>query len=175
MKKSEDKVEETHTWKKGTTLIMGDSILSQIREDKLCKKGTIKARCFPGAKFDNFYHCAIPLINKKPDRIVLHTGTDNAPYCTQEKMVDQILGIKNFILQKLPTCEYIISTPTLRTGNNTTANKQNNLFVNPSKKLNIKLILNDNIEKKHLTYQGLHLRMSGAIKLSENLGKGIQS
>ena len=164
-KKSEDKVEETHTWRKDTTLIIGDSILSQIREDKICKKGTVKVRCFPGAKFEYFYHYAIPLINKKPDRIVLHMGTNNAPYCTPEKMVGQILGLKNFILQKLPTCEIIISTPTLRT-DNTTANNQNNLFVNHLKKLNIKLILNDNFEKKHLNYRGLHLRMLGVTKLS---------
>ena len=164
-KKSEDKVEETHTWRKDTTLIISDSILSQIREDKICKKGTVKVRCFPVAKFEYFYHYAIPLINKKPDRIVLHMGTNNAPYCTPEKMVGQILGLKNFILQKLPTCEIIISTPTLRT-DNTTANNQNNLFVNHLKKLNIKLILNDNFEKKHLNYRGLHLRMLGVTKLS---------
>ena len=122
----EDKVKETHTWRKGTTLIMGDSILSQIREDKLCKKGTIKVHCFPDAKFEDFYHYAILFINKKPDRIVLHMGTNNAQNCTPE---DQILGLKNFILQKLPTCEIIISTPMLRTGNRT-ANNPNNLFVN---------------------------------------------
>ena len=116
-KKSEDKVAEPRIWKKGTTLIMDDSILSQIRKDKLCKKGTIKVRCFPGAKFDDFYHYAIPLINKKPDHIVLHMGTNNAPYFTPEKIVNQILGLKNFIFQKLPTCEIIISTPTLRTDN----------------------------------------------------------
>ena len=173
-KKSEDKVEETHTWRKGTTLIMGDSILSQTREDKLCKKGTIKVRYFPGAKFEDFYHYAFPLINKKPDCMVLLMGTNNAPYCTPEKMVDQILGLKSFILQKLPTCEIIISTTTLRT-DNTTANNRNNLFVNYLKKLNIKLILYDNIEKKHLNYRGLHLRMSGVMKLSENLVKSIQS
>ena len=173
-KKSEGKVEETHTWRKGTTLIMGDSILSQICEDKLCKKGTIKVRYFPGAKFEDFYHYAFPLINKKPDCMVLLMGTNNAPYCTPEKMVDQILGLKSFILQKLPTCEIIISTTTLRT-DNTTANNRNNLFVNYLKKLNIKLILYDNIEKKHLNYRGLHLRMSGVMKLSENLVKSIQS
>ena len=153
---------------------MVDSILSQIREDKLYKKVTIKVRYFPGAKFEDFYHYAIPLINKKPDRIVLHMGTNNAPYCTPEKMVDQILGIKNFILQKLPTCEIIISTRTLRT-DDTTANNRFNLFVNHLKKLNIKLTLNGNIEKKHLNFRGLHLRMSGVIKLSENLVKSIQS
>ena len=79
-KKSEGKAEETHTRRKGTTLIMGDSILYQIREDKLCKKDTIKVRCFPGAKFEDFYHYTIPLINKKPDRIVLHVGTNNTLY-----------------------------------------------------------------------------------------------
>ena len=134
----------------------------------------VHSSSFPVVKCDDFYHYAITLINKKPDRTVLHIGTNNTPYCMPEKMVDQILGLKNFILQKLPTCEIIISTPTLRT-DNTTANNRNNLFVNHLKKLNIKLILNDNIEKEHLSYRGLHLRMSGVIKLSENLVKSIQS
>ena len=40
----------------------------------------------------------------------------------------------------------------------------NNVFVNHLKKLNIKLILSDIIEKKHLSYGGFHLRMSGVIK-----------
>ena len=51
---------------------MSDSILSQIQEDKLCRKGTIKVRFFPSAKFDDFYHYAILLINKNPDQIILH-------------------------------------------------------------------------------------------------------
>ena len=100
-------------------------------------------------------------------------GTNNTPYCTPENMVDQILGLKNVILQNFPTCEIIISTPTLRT-DNTTSNNRNNLFVSHLKKLNIKLILNENIEKKHLNYRGLPLRMLGVIKLSENLVKSIQ-
>ena len=85
-KKSEDKVAEPRIWKKGTTLIMDDSILSQIRKDKLCKKGTIKVRCFPGAKFDDFYHYAIPLINKKPDHIVLHREQTTLHTLPQRKL-----------------------------------------------------------------------------------------
>ena len=152
--KSEDKVEETHIWKKDTTLPIGDSILFRIREDKLCNKSTIKVTIdvFPGAKIDGSYHCAIPLINKKLDRKVFYMGKNNAPYCTAEKIVDQILEPQNFY-------EIITSTQTLR-GDNTIANKRNNLFVNHLKKLTIKLILN---------YRGLHLRMSGAIKLSGHL------
>ena len=97
-------------------------------------------------------------------------GTNNTPYCTPEKMVDctpekmvdHILGLRNCILQKLPICQIVISTPTLRT-DNIAANTRN------------KLILDDNIEKKHLHCRGLHLRMSVVMKLSENLVKSIQS
>ena len=71
-------------------------------------------------------------------------------------------------------CEIIISIPTLRRDNNTTANKRNNLFVNQLMKLNIKLILKGDIKKRRLNYRGLHLRISSAIKLSENLLKSIQ-
>ena len=74
---------------------MGDSILPQIRGDKLYEKGTIKVRFFPGTKFDDFYRCTIPLVNKKPDRIVLHMRTNNARYCTPDKMIDQRLRLKN--------------------------------------------------------------------------------
>ena len=106
------------------------------------RKALSKFWCFPGAKFDDFYHCAIPPVNKKPDRIVFHMGTNNAPYCTAGKMVDQVLGLKLFILRKLPSFKIIISTPTPK-ADNATANKRNNLFVNHLKKLN-------NIEKKNI-------------------------
>ena len=69
-KKSEDKVEETHIWKKDTTLVMGDSSLSQVRQDMLSKKGTIKVGCFPGANLMT-YHYAIPLINEKSEKFYI--------------------------------------------------------------------------------------------------------
>ena len=36
-------------WKKGTTLIVGDSILSGLEESKMSQKRLIKVRTFPGA------------------------------------------------------------------------------------------------------------------------------
>ena len=67
----------------------------------------------------DFYHYAIPIINKQPDQTALLLETNNAPYCTPEKMIDQMLGIKSFILQKLLTSEIAISTLTLRTNKET--------------------------------------------------------
>ena len=43
---------------------MGSSILSQICEDRLPNKNTIKVWCFPRAKIDDCCHYAIPLKNK---------------------------------------------------------------------------------------------------------------
>ena len=40
---------QNHPWKKGTTLIIGDSILSGLRGFKMSKRKTIKVRTFHGA------------------------------------------------------------------------------------------------------------------------------
>ena len=40
---------QNYPWKKGTTIIIGDSILSGLRELKMSKRKTIKVRTFPGA------------------------------------------------------------------------------------------------------------------------------
>ena len=92
-------------------------------------------------------------------------GNKQRSILSAREMVDQILGSKNFILQKLPTSEIIISTPTLRT-DNTTANNWNNLFVNHLKKLNIKLTLNDNIEKKQTRVAPAHVMCYKIIRTS---------
>ena len=49
---------------------MGDSSPSQVRQDMLSKKGTIKVRCFPGANLMT-YHYAIPLINEKSEKFYI--------------------------------------------------------------------------------------------------------
>ena len=100
-------------------------------------------------------------------------GINNATYCSPEKMIEQILGLKLYFTEISNLQDYS-SSPKLR-ADNIIDNKRTNLFVSHWKKLNIKLMLNDNIEKEHLNYRGLHLGMSGATKLSENLMKGIQS
>ena len=49
----ETKLLETHEdgkWKKGTTLISGDSVLSGLREHKMSHRRSLKVRYFPGAK-----------------------------------------------------------------------------------------------------------------------------
>ena len=67
--------QEAHTWKRGTVLIMGDSMLYGIDE----KNDTVKVCCFPGttiSELQKFY--VQPLISKKPSKVILHVGTNDA-------------------------------------------------------------------------------------------------
>ena len=52
-------------WRKGTTLILGDSIMSGLIEKEMFRNRKIKTRYFPGAKIKDMYHYANPLLEKK--------------------------------------------------------------------------------------------------------------
>ena len=71
----------------------------------------IKVRYFPGSKIEDMYHHAIPLLEKKPENLILHLGTNDAPYKSDTDILKDLIELKGFILEKSPSC------------------KKNNLFV----------------------------------------------
>ena len=75
--------------------IIGDSLLNGIVEKKLSKEGNVKVRKFPGCSSDDLLHHIIPTINKKPDIIICHVGsndiTNNIDTITNyEKIINKI-------------------------------------------------------------------------------------
>ena len=54
-----------HNWKKGTTLIVGDSCLSGLCQYKMSRRKTMKVRTFPGAAIKYMKFFAVPLLKKK--------------------------------------------------------------------------------------------------------------
>ena len=66
-------------WRKGTTLITGDSILYGIDEKKICQNGSVKVRVFPASTIEDLQDYYIkPLLRKQPSKVILHVGTNNA-------------------------------------------------------------------------------------------------
>ena len=51
------------------------------------------------------YHYAIPLLEKKPENIILHLGTNDAPYKFDTNILKDLIELKNFILEKWPSCK----------------------------------------------------------------------
>ena len=52
----------SEVWKKGTVLIVGDSIVSGLRESKMSFQRNIKVRFFPGARIQDIYYYLVPLL-----------------------------------------------------------------------------------------------------------------
>ena len=71
------------------------------------------------------YHYAIPLLEKKPENIILHLGINDIPHKSDTSILKDLIELKDFILEKLPSCKQItLLSPTVRTNKETT--KKNN-------------------------------------------------
>ena len=165
---------QNHPWKKGTTLIIGDSILSGLREFKMSKRKTIKVRTFPDATSGDIKFFIIPHLTKNPDKILLHVGTNDAPHATPKEMFNAIKDLKSFIQKYVPESKIIISTPVLRV-DKVNANDINKMYIELLKKAEVDCIFNDNIGEPNIGQCGLHINESGSVILAKNLISGIRN
>ena len=55
-------ISDSEVWKKGTVLIVGDSVVSGLRESKMSFRRNIKVRFFPGARIQDIYYYLVPLL-----------------------------------------------------------------------------------------------------------------
>ena len=62
----------------------------------------IEVRYFPRAKSKDMYHYAIALLEKKPENIIFYHG---APYKSGTNILKNLIELKDFILEKLPSCK----------------------------------------------------------------------
>ena len=102
-------------WKKGTTLILGDSTISGLIEKNVSRNKKIKVRYFPGAKIKG-YHYEINLLEKKPENIILHPVKSDALHKAGTNTLKNTIELMDFDLKKLPSCNKIrLSSPAVCT------------------------------------------------------------
>ena len=161
-------------WKKGATLV-GDSMLAGLREAKLSRSKRIKVRYFPGGKTEDLQYHLIPYLKKKPDNIIIHIGTNDSPYKTEDLIYKELLNVKETINKFHPNCKNIvISSPIVRTDRNEANNilKRFNTILKQEEK---NVIFHSNISASHLHRDGLHLNLNGTIMLAGNLLSSIRT
>ena len=170
-----NKGETEGKYRDSTAIIIGDSILNGIILERLNRKGrVVKVYNFRDATVDEMKHHAIPLLRKEPSFIIIHAGTNDAPYLTSRKILDNLITLKSFITDKLPNCKVVISTPTLRTDDGKAALTVSQL-INHLLQLDIDIIDNRNINARNLGNKGLHLNPIGTSRLAKNLLSCIKS
>ena len=89
-----------------------------------------------------------PVLEREPDYIILHVGTNNATNLTVRVTLDKLLQLKSTILYARKSCKVFISQPTLRF-NNGKAALTNHHLCNLLEEFNIDLVKNRNIGRKH--------------------------
>ena len=169
-----EKVSSIRQWKRGTTLIVGDSMLAGIEQKRISGNRNIKVHIFPSATTHDMYDYLKPLLKKNPDNIILHIGTNNSVNETSWNILNGILSLKNLIEKLHPKCEVIVSNIIYRSDNGkaslTVKNVNDHLDA-----LNIDVVDNKNIGGNCLTNIGLHLNSTGYGKLAINFIKKMKT
>ena len=157
-----------HACPTGTCLILGDSILTVVDEKRLSSNNqVVKVRDFRGATIRDLKHHLVPLIKKKPEHIILHIGRNDAVSKTSMQILDELLQLKQYMINTLPTCRVIVSRPMIWTDNGKAALTLSN-FNKLLGQLEVDFIDNVNIKEVHLGKKGLHLNKKGKNRLEFN-------
>ena len=148
-------------------------MLGHIDETRMYRKLNVKVRPFPGAKKEDIFHYLVPLLEKMPDYVILHVGTNDAMDYEASAIVKKILQVKEFIKLRVPNCKVIISRP-IKRHDNDKASRVIEEGIAQFQKLTTDMIGNENIEKKQLGKRGFHLNGLGLKKIAQNLTAGIR-
>ncbi len=159
------------TWVKGTTLIIGDSMLNGIKEERL-KRYNAKVEACPGATIKDMYGVVTPLLAKKPAKVILHVGTNDAPFKPSHAIVNELIVLRKYIESNLPGGKVVLSGPIMRTDNRL-ANAVIREIITAFKTMP-NTILNDKIDVFCLGRKGLHLNNKGSGKLALNFISEMQ-
>ena len=97
-----DKIKTNKRNEKGcsVTVVVGDSIV-KIKGWKLSTKDDLFVRrSFPGAKTDDMESYIKPTLKDKPERIIIHCGTNNLKNSTPQSTAENILSLANLSQQE---------------------------------------------------------------------------
>ena len=162
-------------WKKGTTLIAGDLILAGLREPKVSRSKRIKVPYFPGGKTEDLRYHLTPCLEKEPDNIIIHIGTNDNPYKTEDFLYKELVNVKETIIKFHPNCKNLQkSSPIIRTDKkeaNNILKKYNNILKQEERNV----IFHNKISASHLHRDGLPLNLNGTLILAGNLLSRIRT
>ena len=153
------------------TVILGDSIVKDVKSWRLSDdKNKVKVKHFSGAKTKDMESYIIPTLEKNPETIIIHSGTNDLKSDSSlEKIARDIINLTTSC--KTQTNKVILSSIVPRYDNlNEKVTRVNKCLKIECEARNICFIDHRNISPKHnCNRSGLHLNYSGTKKLIENI------
>lgn len=165
-------------WPENTTLIVGDTVIKGIVEKRITSHDfPVKVRSFAGARVSDFYFCMAPLLSKKPSNVIIHVGSNDVEHSYADKIADEIVALKAYVVEKLPSSEIVVSFPTVRDDSRVASSEVRVLRECLSVEFSMiddQVITNKNIDSNHLGKDKLHLNRKGCDRLMKNYKCFIQ-
>ena len=156
--------------------IIGDSMLNGLNDKGLCKNGNVITRKYPGCSTKDLIHHAIPTIEKKPEVIICHCGTNDIT-----NKIDTIANyqtIINKIKKTSPHTKIAISSVITRKDKpnyDAKVTELNNKLKKFCDENLVDYISHENIEETCLSFKKLHLNKKGNSFLAKNLINYVNS
>lgn len=155
-----------------TTVILGDSMIRRIQGWRLGRKvgHRVVVKPFSGATTTDMRDHMKPSLRRKPERVILHIGTNDLKGSSPVEIADNIVDLARMI-ENESDAEIVLSEIITRADNIPDENvKKINKLVNRYANQNgWGIIRNDNITKHHLDEKGLHLNEKGISIMINNL------
>ena len=155
--------------KRKSIFILSDSMLNGLKEKRLsCKNADVKISCHGGCTLKCAYTHIEPILEHKPDIVLVHIGTNDCSEKTSDEVLNDITNFKKHIEQLLPATVVYISLPTIRRDKA----RANVIIRNLNTKLKRKsfnILDNHNIGEGHLGRKGLHLNSQGVKMMASNI------
>ena len=68
-----------------------------IDERRMSSKRLNKVRSLPGAICSDMYHCLVPILEKKPEHVILLVETNDVAHYEGMEIVDKLLELKSLV------------------------------------------------------------------------------
>ena len=158
---------------KRNTVIVGDSIIKYVKGWELSNASErVTVKSFSGATVDDMKDFIKPILRKKPEKLILHIGTNDLRSTVDLKVVaDKVSNLVQTIYQQCPDIKVIVSGILTRKDVNGIADRvrqTNSLIESSCCENGWVFIENSNIKDSQLNSRGLHLNPSGSLLLQNN-------
>ena len=160
-------------------LIIGDSIIKNIKPNMLSSKSEVIKKSFPCKKIEDISNNLASLADIIPNcnKVILHLGTNNIQSDTTSDIQDKYTALISEIQRLNVNCRVYISSLTTRSdiaNGQTEIDAVNAVLKNLCASQNCSFINNKNIDSSCLNGSNLHLNQKGTAFLAMNFIRSIR-
>lgn len=163
---------------KEKVLIVGDSMTKFIKPNKLSKKHHVQSYSFAGAKVEDMNDFVKPLLRRRPDKVIVHVGTNNVKDDNPKRVKGKIAELVDTIRNEQPNAKIVLSSVIHRNDDrslNGSIDQVNRAVESVCRQRGLDFISHDNIPEDCLNNGGLHLNRKGVYNLANNFRKYLSS